>query len=78
MGYYEVPHTRNYDSDLGYLIKKYKELIKKYEDLNKNVTNLNKNIANIINDLVQRGLITLDAEYVAADEKIRFFVGGVQ
>ena len=25
-GYYDFPHTRNYDSDLGFLIKKYKEL----------------------------------------------------
>lgn len=34
MGYYEFPHTRNYDTDLGYLIKKYKELLKSY-----NITN---------------------------------------
>lgn len=26
MGYYEFPHTRNYDTDLGYIIKKLKEL----------------------------------------------------
>lgn len=26
MGYYEFPHTRNYDTDLGYLINKYQEL----------------------------------------------------
>lgn len=26
MGYYEFPHTRNYDTDLGYLIIKYQEL----------------------------------------------------
>ena len=25
-GYYDFPHTRNYDSDLGFLIRKYKEL----------------------------------------------------
>lgn len=33
MGYYEFPHTRNYDSDLGFLIKKYKELGDDYNTL---------------------------------------------
>lgn len=33
MGYYEFPNTRNYDSDLGFLIKKYKELGNDYKDL---------------------------------------------
>lgn len=33
MGYYEFPNTRNYDSDLGFLIKKYKELGNDYDTL---------------------------------------------
>lgn len=33
MGYYEFPHTRNYDSDLGFLIKKYYDLGKDYNTL---------------------------------------------
>lgn len=33
MGYYDFPHTRNYDSDLGFLIKKYKYLSNQYADL---------------------------------------------
>ena len=33
MGYYEFPHTRNYDSDLGFFIKKYYELGKDYDTL---------------------------------------------
>lgn len=33
MGYYEFPHTRNYDSDLGFLIKKYIELGNDYNTL---------------------------------------------
>lgn len=32
-GYYDFPHTRNYDSDLGFLIRKYKELGKDYNIL---------------------------------------------
>lgn len=34
MGYYDFPHTRNYDSDLGFLIKRYKELIEEYKSVN--------------------------------------------
>lgn len=34
MGYYDFPHTRNYDSDLGFLIKRYKELIEEYKIVN--------------------------------------------
>lgn len=32
-GYYDFPHTRNYDSDLGFLIRKYKELGNDYNIL---------------------------------------------
>lgn len=33
MGYYDFPHTRNYDSDLGFLIKKYNELIERIDGI---------------------------------------------
>lgn len=33
MGYYDFPHTRNYDTDLGYLIKQYLTLREKVETL---------------------------------------------
>lgn len=33
MGYYEFPHTRNYDTDLGYLIKRYFELNKEFDSV---------------------------------------------
>lgn len=33
MGFYNFPHTRNYDSDLGFLIKKYKQLVNQYESI---------------------------------------------
>ena len=46
MGYYEFPHTRNYDTDLGWVIKKINELdvllntldIKLIEDTAKRLT----------------------------------------
>lgn len=34
MGYYEFPHTRNYDTDLGYLINKYQELDTEVKNIN--------------------------------------------
>lgn len=33
MGFYDFPHTRNYDTDLGYLIEKYKKLNGDYNEL---------------------------------------------
>lgn len=40
MGYYDFPHTRNYDTDLGYLIKRYFELSTDFESLEKNFNDL--------------------------------------
>ena len=40
MGYYDFPHTRNYDTDLGYLIKRYFELNVDFESLEKNFNDL--------------------------------------
>ena len=38
MAYYnEFPHTRNYDSDLGFLIRRYKELIEKVDGLSEEI-----------------------------------------
>lgn len=34
MALYDYPHTGNYDQDLGFLIKRYKELIEEYESVN--------------------------------------------
>lgn len=40
MAYYDFPHTRNYDTDLGYLIKRYFELSTDFESLEKNFNDL--------------------------------------
>lgn len=34
MGYYDFPHTRNYDQDLGFLIKEFKKLYDEFQKLN--------------------------------------------
>lgn len=34
MALYDYPHTGNYDQDLGFLIKRYKELIEEYKSVN--------------------------------------------
>ena len=36
MAYYDFPHTRNYDTDLGYLIQKYQELLDEFNNINVN------------------------------------------
>lgn len=63
MGYYNFPHTRNFDSDLGFLIAKYIELGKDYESLVNYVESINNQIETIatdvsiekINELLQDG-----------------------
>lgn len=37
MGYYDFPHTRNYDSDLGFLISRYKELIERVDGIESSI-----------------------------------------
>lgn len=51
MGYYEFPNTRNYDSDLGFLIKKYKELGNDYDTLVQIYEEIKKMYEGIYNDM---------------------------
>lgn len=66
MGYYEFPHTRNYDTDLGYLIKVFKELTTYYEKLL-------QNIEAYISNLLESGKLYIDAKY--EDGNISFIFG---
>ena len=71
MAYFDFPHTRNYDSDLGFLITQYNSLTKIYTDI----------IADIpatVYKLVSEGKLTLDFTYSADDENITFKLKGVE
>lgn len=68
MSFFEFPHTRTYDSDLGWLIKKMQELLNEYEALMqwktqheleysvllRRVTTLERNIASFENEIERR------------------------
>lgn len=59
MGYYEFPHTRNYDSDLGFLIEKYKALQITYsnfvskDEFTNTISNLQRTLEKELNNTVQ-------------------------
>ena len=59
MGYYNFPHTRNYDSDLGFLIEKYKELQTTYnnfvskDEFHDTINTLQRKLEKELNDTVQ-------------------------
>lgn len=68
MGFFEFPHTRTYDSDLGWLIKKMEELMNEYNtlmswksqheteyaDLLRRVNSLEASVNGFINEINQR------------------------
>lgn len=56
MGYYEFPHTRNYDQDLGFLIKKYNKLNKDYNTLINIYEIVKNNIKNITIEELEKWL----------------------
>lgn len=59
MSYYEFPHTRNYDSDLGFLIEKYKELQTTYnnfvskDEFNTTINTLQRTLKKELNDTIK-------------------------
>lgn len=77
MGYYDFPHTRNYDQDLGFLIKKYNNLIEelqKIEDVEKAIL---KEINNIVTKMLNDGDIKLDLKYIEETKTLNFVFGTV-
>lgn len=58
MAYYDFPHTRNYDSDLGFLIEKYKKLQIIYsnfvskDEFNTTIGTLQRTLEKELNDTV--------------------------
>lgn len=72
MGYYDFPHTRNYDTDLGYLIKEYKTLIEKYNMTIDDIKNLDLHIMEILTSWITEGKLHVDAKYDINNERISF------
>lgn len=82
-GFYDFPHTRNYDTDLGFLIQMYQELTEKYDDLlisfNEFIEMLSiildqieVNVTNEVNKLLQEGKILLTTKYNEDDKSLEF------
>ena len=72
MGYYDFPHTRNYDSDLGFLIKSYNDLMANYKKLIDIYSRIEDKIQDVVIQLFQEEKIQLDAIYDEVDESISF------
>lgn len=72
MGYYEFPHSRNYDTDLGYLIKQYKELIEKYNMTIEDIKNLDLHIMDILTTWITEDKLHVNAKYDKSNERISF------
>lgn len=80
MSYFnDFPHTRNYDSDLGFLIQKYKELNCNYETLLQWYSKIRKNIKketqSYIDELIQKGKLELMLRYNSTYEDLGIIVG---
>lgn len=56
MGYYDFPHTKMYDGDLGYLIKKFKELLALYKSNNEYLEQIYQDIQNITEQQLEEWL----------------------
>lgn len=72
MALYDYPHTGNYDQDLGFLIKQYKDLIDGYKGLIDIYAKFLEEIEKNINELLASGKITLDGIYNENDTSLSF------
>lgn len=72
MALYDYPHTGNYDQDLGFLIKQYKDLIDGYKGLIDIYARFLEEIEKNINELLASGKITLDGVYNESDTSLSF------
>jgi hypothetical protein len=66
MSYFEFPHTRTYDSDLGWLIEEYKRLSDKVAELNERVARAEEDIETIKADIIE-----LSQEIVNFEREVR-------
>lgn len=86
-GYYDFPHTRTYDSDLGFLIKMYVELTNKYDNLlisfdefieilDSILKQIDASVIEEIYKLIKEGKIYLVTEYIAEKKALKFIFKG--
>ena len=80
MGYYEFPHTRNYDSDLGFLIEYYKEVKKSYDGTWDRINELSDYLeshlpelaSDYLDEALKAGSIAVNLKYTASDTSLSF------
>lgn len=72
MALYDYPHTGNYDQDLGFLIKQYKDLIDSYKGLIDIYARFLEEIEKNIHKLFASGKLTLDGIYNNEDTSLSF------
>lgn len=77
---YDFPHTRNYDSDLGFLIEYYKEVKKAYDGtwakINELADYLETHLPELVNEYIdialKEGKIAFNMKYTASDTSLTF------
>ena len=83
MSYFtDFPHTRTYDSDLGFLIKEFKELLEKYgiveDTLNSILGRIDAVVVEEINKALAEGKVYLKTEYDIDSKTLRFIFKAVE
>ena len=78
----DFPHTRTYDSDLGFLIKEFKELLEKYgiveDTLNSILGRIDAVVVEEINKALAEGKVYLKTEYDINSKTLRFIFKAVE
>ena len=77
MSYYDFPHTRNYDSDLGFLINRYNQLIKDVNATIEEIKNLDKHISKILMELLDNGQLLVELSYIPETKTLNMIFGKV-
>lgn len=69
----DFPHTRNYDSDLGFLIHEYKKMYRKMLELQDIYDAIMEKLSEIITNAIKNGDIYLTTVYTAETKNLKFY-----
>ena len=77
---YDFPHTRNYDSDLGFLIEYYKQVKEAYDGTWARIneladyleTHLPELASEYLDIALKEGMIAVNLKYTASDTSLTF------